>query len=204
MPESKTPMGRGSIRGILGASPARYPSALVVKVWLAALATALVLVGGDAAGSTAARQDVSIAMDDGVSIAATLYVPDGAAPAGGWPALVFLHGLSGNRQQMNALVEGYGVHGTGLRRPHVRCARARRVGRARRDRRPARGRRHPRRPRLARRATRRLRHEDRRLGHLLRRRRRSSTRSSPAFRGRPSSPSRRGPTSTPRSCRRAS
>ncbi len=47
-------------------------------------------------------------MDDGVSIAATLYVPDGTAPPGGWPAIVFLHGLSGNRQQMNALVEGYG------------------------------------------------------------------------------------------------
>ncbi len=53
-------------------------------------------------------------MDDGVSIAATLYVPDGAAPAGGWPALVFLHGLSGNRQQMNALVEGYGFTGQGF------------------------------------------------------------------------------------------
>ncbi len=86
----------------------------MVKVWLAALATALVLVGGDAVGSIAARQDVSIVMDDGVSIAATLYVPDGAAPAGGWPALVFLHGLSGNRQQMNALVEGYGITGQGF------------------------------------------------------------------------------------------
>src|SRR5206468_605136 len=29
-------------------------------------------------------------------------------PAGGWPAIVFLHGLAGNRQQINALVEGYG------------------------------------------------------------------------------------------------
>ena len=86
----------------------------MVKVWLAALATALVLVGGTASGSTAARQDVSIAMDDGVSIAATLYVPDGTPPAGGWPALVFLHGLSGNRQQMNALVEGYGITGQGF------------------------------------------------------------------------------------------
>jgi predicted acyl esterase len=53
-------------------------------------------------------------MDDGVPIAATLYVPDGAPPAGGWPAIVFLHGLSGTRQQMNALVEGYGVIGHGF------------------------------------------------------------------------------------------
>jgi len=86
----------------------------VAKVWLAALATALVLVGGEATGSIAAQQDVSIPMDDGVSIGATLYVPDGTPPAGGWPALVFLHGLSGNRQQMNALVEGYGISGQGL------------------------------------------------------------------------------------------
>jgi len=84
-----------------------------VKVWLAVLVAAVVLVVGEAAGSPAARLDVSIPMDDGVSIAATLYVPDGAAPAGGWPALVFLHGLSGNRQQMNALVEGYGVTSQG-------------------------------------------------------------------------------------------
>ncbi len=83
----------------------------VVKVWLAALAGALALVVGDAAGSPVARQDLTIPMDDGVSIAATLYVPDGAVPAGGWPAIVFLHGLSGNRQQMNALVEGYGFTG---------------------------------------------------------------------------------------------
>jgi predicted acyl esterase len=79
----------------------------VVKVCLVVLATALVFVAGEAAGSTAARQDLSIPMDDGVSIAATLYVPDGTQPAGGWPAIVFLHGLAGNRQQMNALVEGY-------------------------------------------------------------------------------------------------
>jgi predicted acyl esterase len=81
----------------------------VVKVWLTVLAAALVLVTGEAAGSQAARQDVSIPMDDGVSIAATLYLPDGSPPAGGWPAIVFLHGLAGNRQQMNALVEGYRV-----------------------------------------------------------------------------------------------
>jgi len=86
----------------------------VVKVWFAVLVAAVVLVVGEAAGSPAARQDLSIPMDDGVSIAATLYVPDGTTPAGGWPALVFLHGLSGNRQQMNALVEGYGVTSQGF------------------------------------------------------------------------------------------
>jgi predicted acyl esterase len=83
----------------------------VVKVMFATLAAALVLVGGEAVGSPAAKQDLAIPMDDGTSIAATLYLPDGPAPAEGWPAIVFLHGLSGNRQQMNALVEGYGLTG---------------------------------------------------------------------------------------------
>jgi predicted acyl esterase len=86
----------------------------VAKVGVVALLASLLLAVGNAPGAGAARQDVTIPMDDGVSIAATLYVPDGAAPAGGWPALVFLHGLSGNRQQMNALVEGYGVTGQGF------------------------------------------------------------------------------------------
>jgi predicted acyl esterase len=80
----------------------------VLKVCLAGLATALVLVAGQAPASSFAKQDLTIPMDDGVSLAATLYLPDGAMPAGGWPALVFLHGLSGKRQDMNALVEGYG------------------------------------------------------------------------------------------------
>src|SRR4029450_4806122 len=104
-------MGRGSTRGILGAAQVRVPFRPVIKAWLAAFAAALLLVAGDPVGATAAKQDLSIPMDDGVSIAATLYLPDGTPPTGGWPAVVFLHGLAGNRQQMNALVEGYGFTG---------------------------------------------------------------------------------------------
>lgn len=88
-----------------------YPWRVVVKAWLTALAAALVLVTGEAPASSFARQDLAIPMSDGVSIAATLYVPDGVPPADGWPAIVFLHGLSGNRQQMNALAEGSGFVG---------------------------------------------------------------------------------------------
>src|SRR5205085_2924250 len=33
-------------------------------------------------------------MSDGTSIAYDLYEPDGAAPAGGWPGVVVLHGLA--------------------------------------------------------------------------------------------------------------
>ncbi|MDQ3672202.1 MAG: CocE/NonD family hydrolase [Actinomycetota bacterium] len=83
----------------------------MVRTWTLGLAAALVLLVGDATGSTLSKQNVSIPMDDGVSISATLYVPDGAAPDGGWPALVFLHGLSGNKEQMNALAEAYGFVG---------------------------------------------------------------------------------------------
>jgi len=85
----------------------------VVKVWLIALAAALVLSVGEATGSTASTQELSIPMDDGASIAATLHLPDASPPAAGWPALVFLHGLAGDRQSTNALVAAYGFVGRG-------------------------------------------------------------------------------------------
>jgi predicted acyl esterase len=94
-----------------GSEPADLTFATVVKAWVGGLAAALVLVVGEAPASTHARQDLLIPMDDGVSIAATLYLPDGSPPSGGWPAVVFLHGLSGNRTHMNALAEGYGFVG---------------------------------------------------------------------------------------------
>jgi len=84
-----------------------------VKSWCVGLAAALVLVllAGEAGGAAFSRQDVSITMDDGVSIAATLYLPDGSPPAGGWPAIVFLHGLAQNREHMNTLATQYGFVG---------------------------------------------------------------------------------------------
>ena len=82
-----------------------------MKSLVAALAAALVLLLGEASGSPASVHDLSIPMDDGVRIAATLHLPDGTPPAAGWPAIVFLHGLSGNREQMNALVSAYGFTG---------------------------------------------------------------------------------------------
>jgi predicted acyl esterase len=43
-------------------------------------------------------------MDDGVELGATLYTPDGPAPAGGWPAVLFAHGLGDSRaDEDNAL-----------------------------------------------------------------------------------------------------
>jgi ABC-2 type transport system ATP-binding protein len=51
------------------------------------------------------KQDLTVAASDGLPLAASLYVPDGAAPAGGWPAIVMLHGLGGDRLSMNLLAE---------------------------------------------------------------------------------------------------
>ena len=78
-------------------------------------------------------------MDDGVPLAFTRYTPDGAAPAGGWPGVVTLHGLAGNRGSVDADRGGVRerrLRGARLRRPRARCLRRR--GHARR---PARGRR---------------------------------------------------------------
>ena len=154
------------------AARCRLPFPPVLKTWTLALAAALVLLVGDATGSTLSKQNVSIPMDDGVSISATLYLPDGAPPAGGWPALVFLHGLSRNKEQINALVETSGFVGQSY---VVLTFDARGHGQSGGlvvDRRPARDRRHAGGPRLARLEARRRRREDRRLGHLVRRRRR--------------------------------
>jgi predicted acyl esterase len=79
---------------------------------LAAAAVAALLVAPNASPAPAFFEDnVTLAMDDGAKIAMTVYRPEGEPPAGGWPAIVFLHGLGGNRQQMNALVESAGFAG---------------------------------------------------------------------------------------------
>src|SRR5437016_430368 len=46
------------------------------------------------------KQTGTRTMADGTSIAYDLYEPDGAAPAGGWPGVVALHGLGGTKDSM--------------------------------------------------------------------------------------------------------
>ena len=46
-------------------------------------------------------------MGDGVQVAATLYTPPGAVPAGGWPAILMLHGLGEDRRVTNAIAEAH-------------------------------------------------------------------------------------------------
>src|SRR5262245_17245969 len=50
-----------------------------------------------ATASAFTKEDRLITMSDGAKIAATYYVPDGTPPAGGWPAVMLLHGLGGSR-----------------------------------------------------------------------------------------------------------
>ena len=44
--------------------------------------------------------EVSLTMDDGVHIDASLLVPPGAAPVGGWPAVMLFHRLGGNHTSL--------------------------------------------------------------------------------------------------------
>ena len=50
-------------------------------------------------------------MKDGTSIAYDLYEPDGAAPAGGWPGVVVLHGLGGSKDSVTAIAQVFVSHG---------------------------------------------------------------------------------------------
>jgi predicted acyl esterase len=70
----------------------------VTVIWVVALAWT-----GNAAAFS--KTEVTLSADDGTAIAATIYLPDGAAPAGGWPGILMLHGLGGNRLSMNQIAE---------------------------------------------------------------------------------------------------
>lgn len=73
----------------------------------AVAATAVLAWAGPGAASGFTRVNTTVKMDDGVGIVTTLYTPTGAAPAGGWPAVILLAGLGDTRQPMNMLAETY-------------------------------------------------------------------------------------------------
>jgi predicted acyl esterase len=70
--------------------------------FLAAAVAALVLATPARAFT---KEDMRLPMSDGAEVAATLYLPDGAAPAGGWPAIIALHGLGQTRAASNVAAE---------------------------------------------------------------------------------------------------
>jgi predicted acyl esterase len=75
----------------------------------------LVVAGAVLAAPAVARaEDVSLTMDDGVRIEATLLTPVGAPPPGGWPAVMMFHGLGGSHTSLLPLAgtfreQGYAV-----------------------------------------------------------------------------------------------
>ena len=75
---------------------------------LVLLATGAALLAS-APALASSRQDVTIASADGTSLAATLTVPDGAVPQGGWPAVIFMHGLGQTRATGLAAAQQMGI-----------------------------------------------------------------------------------------------
>src|SRR5438105_2093097 len=77
-----------------------------LAVLAAALAAAASLAGGaHAAGFTA--RDLTIAGAGGTPLAATLYEPTDAPPAGGFPAVAMFHGLGGTRASVDPLARQF-------------------------------------------------------------------------------------------------
>lgn len=73
--------------------------ALIVFAALVAL-----LAAGRASAST---HELTLRMDDGVGLAATLYEPDAAPPPAGFPAIVLFHALGGKRQDLTAVAQRF-------------------------------------------------------------------------------------------------
>jgi alpha-beta hydrolase superfamily lysophospholipase len=57
--------------------------------------------GGSAFAAT--PQQLTFVASDGASLACSLLEPDGAAPTGGWPAVMLFHGLGGKHQDMEPI-----------------------------------------------------------------------------------------------------
>jgi len=79
----------------------------VQRSFLAALLAGLLALGLAGTANAFSEQDLSIPMDDGAALAATLYTPDGSAPPTGWPAAILFHGIGGTRAGMTELAAGY-------------------------------------------------------------------------------------------------
>jgi predicted acyl esterase len=83
----------------------------VGRLFAGLLALAVVLVAAPEA-TAFTRSDHTLTMGDGVTLATSLYGPDGVPPAAGWPAVLVLHGLGGSRADVNPVAEQFLVpHG---------------------------------------------------------------------------------------------
>jgi esterase/lipase len=57
------------------------------------------------------KQSGSQTMTDGTRLAYDLYEPDGGAPAGGWPAVLLMHGLGGSKDDLALVAQVFASHG---------------------------------------------------------------------------------------------
>ncbi len=76
--------------------------------------TVCLAVAALAAPAVAHADEVSLLMDDGARIDASLLLPAGSPPAGGWPAVMMFHGLGGKHADLLPLAgtfreQGYAV-----------------------------------------------------------------------------------------------
>jgi predicted acyl esterase len=79
------------------------------------------LVAALSAPGLARAAEVSLTMDDGVRIDASLLVPPGTAPSGGWPAVMMFHGLGGNHKSLaDGLAPAYLAKGYAVFAPDAR------------------------------------------------------------------------------------
>src|SRR5947208_15638385 len=54
----------------------------------------------------ASPQPVTVTASDGAPLACSIVEPDGAPPAGGWPAVILFHGLGGSHADMESIAAG--------------------------------------------------------------------------------------------------
>jgi predicted acyl esterase len=78
------------------------------------------LVAGLAAPGLARATEVSVTMDDGVPIFASLLEPSGTAPTGGWPGVMMFHGLGGSHADLLPLAQTYVAKGYAVFVPDAR------------------------------------------------------------------------------------
>jgi predicted acyl esterase len=78
------------------------------------------VVAALAAPSLARATEVSLTMDDGVHIFASLLEPAGSPPTGGWPGVMMFHGLGGSHKDLLPLADTYVAKGYAVFVPDAR------------------------------------------------------------------------------------
>ena len=82
-----------------------------MRTLIAVGSTALAFLAISGSASAFTKHDPVVTSFDGTKLATTLHVPDGAAPAGGWPAIVLFHGIGGRRAGMGTVAASMGLIG---------------------------------------------------------------------------------------------